>query len=81
MGSDVCVSSQDASIISPTRRFAWEGDVTYERDRKQKEGYVFLFNDLLVLTKKIPKGYSVVVELQLDRVDWRYSINTMGSGG
>jgi len=60
------ISKKKVTIAEPHRRFLREGNLIVERDSK-KQHYVFLFNDLLVLTTsgKKPNTYVFVDHLDL----------------
>jgi len=51
------INAEGHEIISPTRRFIKEGELSHYANGKLKPGYFFLFNDLFLYTKKKSKQY------------------------
>jgi hypothetical protein len=73
--------NEEFNIITPTRKWIKEGEITFidAKDSKSKDGSYFLFNDLFLLTKKKNNKNHIIIASPFDQLMLRDS--TSGGKG
>jgi len=74
------VGAEGHKLVEPTRRYIKEGELSFyksnkkEKEKKEKEGYFFLFNDVFILAKKKGSKFKMIAFISLKTADIRLAV-------